>query len=149
MDLSFQEKSVWVSLIAIVVVFGYHFSEVFGTTEVITSGDFVVRLIGVIIMLVVIEIALHILIAVSEIQDAADGGAMDERDRLIATRASRNAYFVLFIGVLIMIGTIVAGDLKNDPGITPVMSANLLLLAIVVAELVNFGSRLFYYRSGI
>lgn len=149
MDLSFQEKSVWVSLIAIVVVFGYHFSEVFGTTEVTTSGDLVVRLIGVIIMLVVIEIALHILIAVSEIQDAADGGAMDERDRLIATRASRNAYFVLFIGVLIMIGTIVAGDLKNDPGITPVMSANLLLLAIVVAELVNFGSRLFYYRSGI
>lgn len=74
---------------------------------------------------------------------------MDERDRLIATRASRNAYFVLFIGVLIMIGMIVAGDLKNDPGITPVMSANLLLLAVVVAELVNFGSRLFYYRSGI
>lgn len=113
MDLSFQEKSVRVSLIGIVVVLGYHFSEVFGTPEVITTGDLVVRLIGVIIMLVVIEITLHILIAVTAIQDA--GGALDERDQLVATRASRNAYCILCIGVLIIIGTIPAADLNSEP----------------------------------
>ncbi len=149
MDLSFQEKSVWVSVIAIIVVFGNHFSVVFGAPEALTSVELLVRLIGAIILLVVIEIVLHVLIAVTARRDAKDGDRLDERDRLVVVKASRNAYVVLFIGILSMIWYIVLGDLKSDPSVTPVMNANLLLLAIVVAELCNYGSRLFYYRRGV
>ena len=151
MDLSFQEKSVWTSLIAIIAVFGYHFYKVFGAVEAISTAELVVRLVGIIIIIVIIEIVLHIIIAVTAIKDAEDGGALDERDVLINARAFRNAYVVLFIGVLHMIGYVIAGDLNSEPRweVTPANTANLLLLVLVVAEIVNYASRLYYYRRGI
>jgi hypothetical protein len=151
MDLSFQEKSHWASLFAIVGVFGYHFHNVFGAVEAITTVELMVRLIGVIIVIVVIEIVLHIVIAVTAIKDAEDGGALDERDVLVNTRAFRNAYVVLFIGVLHMIGYVIAGDLSSEPRweVTPANTANLLLFVLVIAEIVNYASRLYYYRRGV
>jgi len=151
MDLSFQEKSHWASLIAIVGVFGYHFYNVLGADEAITTVEFMVRLIGVIIVIVVIEIVLHTVIAITAIKDAEDGGALDERDVLVNHKAYRNAYFVLFIGVLHIIGYVVAGDINGGLRwqVTPANTANLLLLVLVVAEIVNYASRLYYYRRGI
>jgi hypothetical protein len=151
MDLSFQEKSVWASLIAIVAVFGFHFYKVFGPAQAINTADLLVRLVGIVIVIVIIEIVLHIIIAMTAARDAEVGGAMDERDVLVATRAYRNAYMVMFVGVIYMLGYVIAGDLNAGSRwtVNAVNSANLLLLILVVAEIVNYGSRIFYYRSGV
>lgn len=151
MDLSFQEKSIWVSVVTIVVVFAYYFASLFGAPEVMTPIETVVRFIGAVAILVIIEIVLHVLIAVMDVKGAEAHGEVDERDRLVVNKASRNAYFVLCISVFALIGHFIASEMMNyaGPDVTPIMSANLLLLAIVLAEIVNFSSQLFYYRRGI
>ncbi len=150
MDLSFQEKSVWASLFSIISVFGYHFYQVFGSAEPVTGAEIAFRLIGVIVVIVTIEIVLHILIAVTGLGEAKDAGTMDERDTLVAIRAYRNAYFVLAVTVVLMIGYVLGGVQFLDPRWipTPAMTANLLLLGMVVAEITNYGSRIFFYRRG-
>jgi hypothetical protein len=71
----------------------------------------------------------------------------DERDRLIALRAQRNAYFVAMSGIGLVILTIVLG-----PAIAlllPGVKANtlaLLVLTMVGAELTNQVSRIVDYR---
>jgi len=151
MDLSFQEKSIWVSVIAILVVFGYYFISIFSAAGSMTSAETIFRFIGAIVILVIIEITLHILIAVTDVKGAEEHDVVDERDRLVAIKANRNAYFVLTIGVFTLIGHFVASEMARYPGpdFTPLMSANLLLLIVVSAEIVNFSSQLYYYRKGV
>jgi uncharacterized membrane protein len=150
MDLSFQEKSVWASLVSIVVVFGYHFYQVFGSEAAMTGPEIVARLAGTVVVIIVIEIVLHILIAVINPEDTKERGRGDERDSLVAVKAYRNAYIVLLVAVLLMIGYVLTGDPGTDPQQipTPAMTANLLLFCMVIAEIINYGSRIYFYRRG-
>ena len=150
MDLSFQEKSVWASLIGLIAVFGFHFNNSFGNLE-LTAQQMLVRLIWVIASLVIIEIISHIIIAVTSIKDAQAGATPDERDTLISIKAGRNAYYLLTICVLGLIIHWVVYELieTSDVVITSTYHANMLLLALVIAEIMNYGSRIYYYRRGI
>lgn len=64
--------------------------------------------------------------------------AADERDREIARMSMRNAYFV----VIALIWPVPFLALTG----WPVLTANVALLTMGTAELVHYGSRLYYYR---
>ena len=151
MDLSFQEKSILGSLVITLGLFGYYFFKVFevfmyGTSETSLSLPFI--LIGVVAAVVAVEIVYHILIAL-----ASKPETEDERDKLIEAKATRISYFVLAAGCLTAVGhsmiSVFAEDSALDRTIqNPIMTANLIILAFILAEVVGFAMQLYYYRRG-
>jgi hypothetical protein len=138
MEMSFREKSAWISLVLIVLVFGPYFWLVgrsfAGQTHVHGGTQF-----ALILLFVVLEIVLHIAVAIQSPRDAE--APSDERDNLIDLRATRVAFYVLFGGALISIFTL------HFPVNVWTLS-QFVLFSIVVAELVKFGSQIVFYRRG-
>jgi hypothetical protein len=138
MEMSFREKSAWISLMLIVLVFGPYFWLVgrsfAGRTHVHGGTQF-----ALILLFVVLEIVLHIAVAIQSPRDAE--APSDERDNLIDLRATRVAFYVLFGGALISIFTL------HFPVNVWTLS-QFVLFSIVVAELVKFGSQIVFYRRG-
>ncbi len=86
---------------------------------------------------VVLEIVLHVAIALQAPKDAAS--PRDERERLIEMRATRVAFQVLVLGALAAVGTL---HLTRSAWVI----TQVVLLAIVLAELVKFGGQVLLYR---
>jgi len=150
MDLSYQEKSILGSLLAMVVVYGYYFASVLrdlGRPEF--DGGSIGRLVLAVIAIIVIEIAYQIVLAIE-----SKAEPKDERDILIECKAYRNAYFLLATGAALVIACVIVAALARDAAptriiVTPFLTVNLVLLAMVLAELVKFLTQLFYYRRGL
>jgi hypothetical protein len=87
--------------------------------------------------LVVVEVALHIALAIQSPKEART--PRDERERLIDLKATRVAFYVLVVGAFASIGTV-----HLRAGRWEMMQAT--LLAIVIAELSKFGSQIVLYR---
>ncbi len=120
MNLSYQEKSIWGSLIATLIVYGHYFA----------SGSH--GLIGTIVVLVVIQIICQSAIAIASKPEAAD-----ERDRLIDAKACRNGYFLLVTGIIVCMNV----------GVN--LGVNALLMALVAAEIGKSITQLYLYRRGV
>lgn len=140
--MSFEEKSVWVSLLATLLVFTGYFSRSFeglaaGTLD---KSAVVVMFVAAVIALIVLEIALHIVIAIFSSKDAA--GRKDERDRLFAMKAGNISGHVLGFGVLVIAVQALIHDYDA------LWSANLLLFAVFVSQIASYALQLFYYRRG-
>jgi hypothetical protein len=150
MDLSYQEKSILGSLLAMVVVYGYYFASVLrDAARPEFDGDSLGRLMLAVIAIIVIEIVYHIVLALESKTEPKD-----ERDILIECKAYRNAYFLLAVGaVLVITWVIVAGLVRAAAPtriiLTPFITVNLVLFAMVLAEMVKFLTQLFYYRRGV
>jgi hypothetical protein len=141
MDLSYQEKSILGSLLAMVVIYGYYFTN---ALRHIGDPDFesgtLGRLIFTVIALVVIQIVYQILLA---IEDRVE--PKDERDILIECKAYRNAYVLLVSGAVLVIAFVI---FFSRITLTSYLTVNLLLLAMVAGELMKQLTQLFYYRRG-
>lgn len=120
-DITYQEKSIWGSLIATLIVYGRYF----------TSGS-PGGLVGTIVALVIIQIIAQTVIAV-----ASKPEPKDERDRLIDARAYRAGYLLLVIGIILCMNIAVSP------------TVNALLMALVVSEVGKSITQLYYYRRGI
>jgi hypothetical protein len=135
---SFREKSAWISFFSLLVVFGIYFWHVLrvlaGQAEARATGRLFFSLL---IVLVAVEVVLHVLIAVQSPKDART--PKDEREQLIELRATRLAFFVLLVGALLAIATI-------HHGVGRWGLVHCVLFAVVVAELVRFGSQIVFYR---
>ena len=150
MDMSYQEKSIVGSLLAMVVVYGYYFAAALrdaGQPEF--GGGNVGRLVLAVIAIVVIEVVYHIVLALESKPEPKD-----ERDILIECKAYRNAYFLLAAGAFLVIGCVIMAGLARDAAptriiVTPFITVNLVLFFMVLAELVKFLTQLFYYRRGL
>ncbi|MDH3439708.1 MAG: hypothetical protein OEM63_03065 [Gammaproteobacteria bacterium] len=106
-------------------------------------------LIGVVVAVVIIEVAYHVVIAL-----ASRPEDQDERDVLIEARATRISYFILVTSCVTIIGhTILNAYFEQDVTdrilINPIMTANYILLSFILAEIVGFAMQLYYYRRGI
>jgi hypothetical protein len=139
--MSFREKSVWISFVSILLVFGAYFWNV----ARVLGGRVEYRAvynasIGLLIAFVVMEIVLHLAVAIPSPTEAR--APRDERERLIEMRATRVAFQVLVVGALAGVGML------HVTRSTWVM-AQVVLLAIVVAELVKFGGQILYFRRGV
>jgi len=138
--MSFREKSAWISLVLLLGIFGTYFWN----SQRVLAGrldhdDFFRIGVILIVLFVVLEIVLHVLVAIQSPKEART--PKDERERLIEMKATTVAFHVLVAGGLLSIATIHFG--WGSYAITQHV-----LLSIVVAELVKFGGQIAYYRRG-
>ena len=130
MSLSYQEKSIWGSLITILFVYGYYFA---GLGLAKSPGLDLGRMVTAVVAVVAIEIVYHIVIAV-----ASGVERKDERDVAIEGKSYRNAYFLLAGGACATAFTS-----------SPFLTGNVALLSLVLAEITKFTTQLFLYRRGV
>lgn len=136
MDLSFQEKSLWLMFVSLVVAFGGYFAAVLPAPTVDIPPHQVALFLAVVVLLVVFHVAGHIVIAVTDRRMVTD-----ERDRLIALKGTRNGSFVLATGAFFALCAAVFTD-------GAFVFAHVLLGFWVLAQLVEIGSQLYLYRRG-
>lgn len=168
--MSKQERLSWVSLVTNVLIGYWYFAAVlrlppgadlFGPR----MAAFAVQLILLsIVISVACEVALHVAQRHSGGTDA-DRSSVDERDRLINLKASRNAYGVLSFTVALLLARVAitgwvqrSGRHGADPQsmfemlavgpLAPMHIAQLLLLALTLAAITRYASRVFFYRRG-
>ena len=141
MSISFQEKSIWISLVITILLFGLYFVMAFivFTNPYDPNTNLVGLFIGVIILYVIFQIVLHSLVAIVHKKEADK--SLDERDNLIELKATRISYFILVLGVWVTGTSMLPGS--------SLMMAHIIMFFFVLAEIVGFLIQLFYYRRGV
>ncbi len=136
MNLSFQEKSLWVTFVGLVVVFGVYFTSVLPGESADVLPHQVVLFITLVVLLVVVQIVGHTVLALVDRRHGTD-----ERGRLIELKGTRNGAYVLAVGVFVSLclALITEGTF---------LFTHVLLAFWVLAELVQIGSQLVHYRRG-
>lgn len=139
MDTSFEEKSVWIQLVSLVVGLGGYLvvASVMLSNGVSALPPFVPVFAVAVVLIVAINIAGHVVAAVISRSHEAD-----ERDQLIGCRAESRSSWILGVGA---IGAIVALILS----VGSVWVAHLLLISLFVSELAKEVLQIVYYRRGI
>ena len=137
--MSFREKSAWISFICILIfggLYGWHAIRV----EFFHAHDSPVKYVFTAIAAVVaLEIALHVAIALQSPREART--PKDEREQLIDLRASRVAFYALFIGAMAALGLGM-----HLPGSNRYLLSELLMSAIIATLLIRFGTQIVLYR---
>ena len=124
------------------LVYGWYFWTVLPLARAGAGGWFhyAKLLQGTIITVVVLQVVLTIAVAIFSPREAQ--AAEDEREKLIALKGTRTAYFVLVTGALLVS---VWGIFF---GTNAVLLGNDALLAVVVANLVKDVTQIVHYRLG-
>ena len=139
MNASFEEKSVWIQLISLVIGLGAYFviagSMLYNGVHVLIA--YMPLFAVAVVFIVAVNVTGHIVAAVTGRPDSPD-----ERDRLIAWRAESNSSWILGVGVIAAIAGMVVS-------LGEVWIAHLLLLSLFMAEVVKDVSQLVYYRRGV
>lgn len=152
--MSNREKAAWVSLVTTGAVWGYYFIKL---GLALQSGEAQVgEFIGLFTRCVIASIVVAVVAAIifSTLGQDLDSPA-DERDRQIELRATRAAYGLLSAGALIaslstpfvigFAGRIFDGDPTSG---ALLVVGNLVLGAVLLAELVKSGGQIVLYRAG-
>lgn len=136
---SFEEKSVWVQFLSLVLVLGAYFviSGSLLARGVFTLVPYVPLFAVAVVVLVIILIIGHALAAIT-----GRAEPRDERDRLIGWRAESNSSWLLAAGVFAAICALIAG-------IEAVWIAHLLLASLFASELLKLSLQILYYRRGV
>ena len=140
--MSFREKRAWVTLITLIFILALFWLHVPPTRMLAPSPSMWVLhvLLLMIAVFVVIQIVAGIVMRIRSPLDAK--APKDEREQLIELKSRAIAWYVF---VILSIGgifvTIHAG--ANEVGLGFVV-----LFAFVVAEIVNYSMRIYYYRRG-
>lgn len=136
--MSFREKSAWISFLTILAVFIPFFWNSFRQYRGAVAGSEAVTTAFLLLAtFVVLGIVLHVVVALRAPADARS--PRDEREHLIDMRATRVAFNVLVVGALAAVATV---------HLTPrawVMQ-QVVLFAIVAAQLVRFGGQILLFR---
>jgi len=139
--MSFREKTAWVTLCAILLVsvmLSVHASQLYEPH----SGLRVLRLLHIcVVAFILIELIAYLVLRVRYPKDART--PKDEREQLIDLKALRIAAYVYFAGSLVAVFATIHIAL-GGPGAV----ATSVVLAFVVAEIVNYTARIVYYRLG-
>ena len=135
---SFEEKSVWIQLIALtVVMMGYFTIAVNMWSDGYTDiSSYTAPFLWAIFITILLNIIGHIIVA-----SRSKPEKKDERDRLIECRAKTISTHILEVGALaalIMLGI----------GMNPLWPGHILLLALFVEEIVRNSLSLVFYRRG-
>lgn len=153
MDMSFKEKSTWISLVSTLAIFGYYFVQIWGLSglpEEHANEQAVKLIIYVIILTVVVETLFQGMLAATN-HKAAKLGA-DERDKILEYKSNNLGYTVLAVGVLIVLGRIIMLELNSgwQEGESslqiPMLTAHMLMFSFVLSEVVRFAALVYQYR---
>ena len=99
--LSFREKSLWVSLLATVIIASIYADNIYDALiggESVSAQASASLILRVVIAFIIIEVILHIALAMDDQRGAA--GQEDERERGYRLAGTNAAYWVLSIGVI-------------------------------------------------
>ncbi|MEZ5291636.1 MAG: DUF2178 domain-containing protein [Vicinamibacterales bacterium] len=139
-QMSFREKSAWISFLSLLAVFTPFFYYSYLTlTDQMGRREGATTAFTLLAAFVVLEIVLHAVIAIRAPKEARS--PRDERERLIEMRATRLAFPVLVLGALLSAAVI---HVTRSAWIMQ----QAVLFAIVVAELLKFGTEIVLFRRG-
>jgi hypothetical protein len=138
-DTTYEERSIWVQLISLIVVLGGYLA-----VAGVMMANGVPALIAFLPLFVIAVVLLVIVLALGHILALVWGRPerRDERDRLIEWRADSLASHVLGGGVLVAI-TCMVFEVSN------VWVAHLLLLLMLLSEVLKLVLQLVFYRRGM
>lgn len=149
--MSYQEKTVTVSLVNFMLILGFYSIRVF---QMIQGGSFnstnIFRLWGIVIVLAIVvtilatiltHIGSGIIHAIKTKEEPDIENLQDERDQLIDLRGTKVTYFVSSIGVFLSMLTFAFGQ-------PPLVMFTLLIFFGIVAQIIGDISRLYLYRRG-
>lgn len=136
---SFEEKSVWVQLIGVVLAMGVYFVL---AARMMSAGVTAMPAYAALFLvatgwLVIMQIVGHVVVAL-----ASRAERPDERDRLIAWKAEHGSSWLVAVGIF-------AGITCMAVGLENVVTANVLLLSLATSEVLGFVLRLVAYRRGV
>jgi hypothetical protein len=169
--MSEQERVSWVSLVVNLVIGYWYFGRVFSLPASADlfgpgMGFFAIKLVTfAIIFGIVSEVVLRAVQRRTRLGEGADATTRDERDDLINLKATRNAHGVLVAAIIVVLAQIAmlgwgisylpprpAPDtmleLMARGPLAPMHLAQLLLLALTLAAITVYASRIVYYRRG-
>ena len=149
--MSYQEKSVTVSLFSSLLILVYYLINILGMYfgEGLVSGQ-VFRLAGIVIAAgIIVNITANILtnIILSIVHAIRTGGQEeerfieDERDNLIGLKGTKVSYIVFSVGVLLAMISFVVGQ-------PPLVMFSLIVLFGLVAEIISDIVQIALYRRG-
>jgi len=139
-DMSFREKSAWISFVLILGVFTPFFWNAYRQfAGAIDGSTGVTWAVGLLVLFVVLEIVLHVAVALLAPADART--PKDERERLIEMRATFVAFQFLVVGALLGAATIHVSR-------SAWVMQQVVMLSIVLAELVKYGIQIALFRRG-
>lgn len=153
MDMSFSEKSAWISFTSTLLIFGYYFIRVLGLSGYDgedASQAAVMLLMQAVVLTIIVESVFHGMLAATN-RRAAELGA-DERDKSYELKASQIGYAILSAGVIIVIGRMIILELNPDFSEhksslqIPLLTAHMLMFSFILSELARFGMQILYYR---
>jgi uncharacterized membrane protein len=156
MNMSFKEKSTWVSLLATLLIFGNYTISVFSMDSSVLNPDEMIEvaldnLSSAIFFIIIVEIIFQSLIAAGSRNKIELEG--DERDSLITLTSNNSGYWVLSIGVIITIGQLILPHVfgiefsQEEHTSIPMFAMHLLLFSFILAEIVRFSHQIYLYRK--
>jgi uncharacterized membrane protein len=156
MNMSFKEKSTWVSLLATLLIFGNYAISVFSMDSTVLNPDEIIEvamnnLSSAIFSIIIVEIIFQSLIAAGGRNKIELEG--DERDSLITLTSNNSGYWVLNIGVIITIGQLILPYVlgiefsPEERTNIPMFAMHLLLFSFILAEIVRFSHQIYLYRK--
>lgn len=135
MNMTFKEKSQWIQLISILLVFGSYFLSInFKSAENFLPNS-IYHFIWLIAALVILNIIGHALTAALNKPEG-----QNQRNQLIELKATRIKSFLLAAGIITSI--LISLKLQND-----FYTVNFLFLALVGSETVEKALQIMYYRN--
>ncbi|USI76009.1 hypothetical protein [Sphingopyxis sp. USTB-05] len=139
--MSFREKIHWVTLVTMILAFGWYF--LLYPWRIVGSPAGVMATAGMLVpVTIAIIVAMTIATAFLAIRSPREAEAReDERDRDFHLRGTHFGYYPLVIGIWINIFLIFWGIGQAE-------QLNLMIATLVVAELVRIGTQLYLYRRG-
>lgn len=138
--MTYTEKKAWLALVAMLLAYSLYFGLILAGHPAGSDRFAMLWLFGTIAATqAVVVIVGHIWLAIAARK--LPKSRVDERDRAIAARGTRIAYYVLLIGTII-VGVVMP---FSDP---PMHIVNSALFAIVVAETVGLLVVVTSYRRG-
>lgn len=142
MPMSFREKSQWIVLLTVALVYGSYFARMLPAHGPDVAASDVARFAVAVVALVVLQVIGQALLAVADRREAARGRQHDERDTRIDLHASRIALHVLAVGVFAALSTALA--VRGNFAFMHVLFG-----AWVLSHLAQVATRLVLYRRGL
>ncbi len=137
--MSFREKSAWITFFTVLTFAGLWFTHLVRVEFLRAHDDNpLLWFFGILAALIVLEIGLHVAIAIQSPREART--PKDERERLIDLKASRVAFYVLLVGSFASLGTL------HIRGANRFTMAQCLMGSILVALLTRFGTQIALHR---
>ena len=139
--MSFQEKSAWIMLTFVVLVYGWYFTVVFGDVaaqEAVRDIAYKGLMLVTVVVLTVLAALSHIVIAVASPRDA---DKTDERDKEINRLGEYAGGYVIGVGALVALGLAMYE-------VEYFWIANAILAGLVLSEIVSGVTKIVFYRRG-